>query len=173
MKRVWLLIALVLLGYGLKEWSGGATPPNESVEERATAESLQRSPAGTDDSGDSIGNDDPEADASAERLQQAFAQRESNLQIESEGVVVKVLKDDTQGSPHQRFLLRTGTGQTLLVAHNIELAPRIVDIAEGDTVRFYGEYEWNEKGGVIHWTHHDPGGDHPDGWLEHRGQRYQ
>lgn len=72
------------------------------------------------------------------RLQQAFQRRESNLQIVGEGVVVKVLKDDTHGSPHQRFLLRTATGQTLLVAHNIELAPRIVDIAEGDTVRFFG-----------------------------------
>lgn len=107
------------------------------------------------------------------RLQQAFQRRESDLQIEGEGVVVKVLKDDTHGSPHQRFLLRTTTGQTLLVAHNIELAPRIVDIAEGDAVRFYGEYEWNEKGGVIHWTHHDPRGKHPGGWLEHRGQRYE
>lgn len=107
------------------------------------------------------------------RLQQAFQRRESNLQIVGEGVVVKVLKDDTHGSPHQRFLLRTATGQTLLVAHNIELAPRIVDIAEGDTVRFFGEYEWNEKGGVIHWTHHDPRGKHPGGWLEHRGQRYE
>ncbi|MFZ5842810.1 MAG: DUF3465 domain-containing protein [Pseudomonadota bacterium] len=107
------------------------------------------------------------------RLQQAFQRRESNLQIAGEGVVVKILKDDTHGSPHQRFLLRTATGQTLLVAHNIELAPRIVDIAEGDTVRFYGEYEWNEKGGVLHWTHHDPRGKHPGGWLEHRGQRYE
>ena len=107
------------------------------------------------------------------KLQQAFENRESDLQIEGAGVVAKVLKDDAKGSPHQRFLLCTSTGQTLLVAHNIELAPRIVEIAEGDTIRFYGEYEWNEKGGVIHWTHHDPRGKHPDGWLEHRGQRYQ
>lgn len=107
------------------------------------------------------------------QLQQAFQNRQSDLQIEGEGIVVTVLRDDTKGSPHQRFLLRTSTGQTLLVAHNIELAPRIVDIAEGDRVRFYGEYEWNEKGGVIHWTHHDPRGKHPGGWLEHRGQRYE
>ncbi|MEM1405066.1 MAG: DUF3465 domain-containing protein [Pseudomonadota bacterium] len=107
------------------------------------------------------------------RLQQAFAARENDLQIEGSGTVVKVLPDDTKGSQHQRFLLETNAGQTLLVAHNIDLAPRIPGLREGDRVRFFGEYEWNDRGGVIHWTHHDPGGRHVDGWLEHRGERYE
>lgn len=107
------------------------------------------------------------------RLQQAFAARENDLQIEGAGTVVKVLPDDTKGSQHQRFLLETNAGQTLLVAHNIDLAPRIVGLREGDRVRFFGEYEWNDRGGVIHWTHHDPRGRHVGGWLEHRGERYE
>jgi hypothetical protein len=39
-------------------------------------------------------------------------------------------------------------------------------------ISFYGEYEWNNKGGVIHWTHHDPRGSHPDGWLLYDNRKY-
>lgn len=105
-------------------------------------------------------------------LARAFRDRRSDLQVRGGGTVVKVLPDDTKGSQHQRFLLELTTGQTLLVAHNIDLAPRIPGLREGDRVGFYGEYEWTEKGGVIHWTHHDPGGRHVDGWLERDGRRY-
>jgi hypothetical protein len=61
----------------------------------------------------------------------------------------------------------------LLVTHNIDLAPRIYDVREGDDVSFSGVYEWNPEGGVIHWTHHDPDGRHPGGWLKHNGKTYQ
>lgn len=113
------------------------------------------------------------ADASVERLAQAFANQENDLQIAGSGEVLRVLADDTEGSRHQRFILSLSSGQTLLVAHNIDLAPRIPQLKPGDEVRFYGVYEWNSQGGVIHWTHHDPQGRHEDGWLEHQGQRYQ
>jgi hypothetical protein len=107
------------------------------------------------------------------QLQQAFDNRQSDLQVQGKGVVVKVLPDDLKGSRHQRFLLRLGSGQTLLIAHNIDLAPRIPGLNEGDSVAFYGEYEWNARGGVIHWTHHDPGGRHAGGWLKHDGTTYE
>ncbi len=158
-KPILLLVALVFSGYVLKE--GVSKLPGSSTPE-ASIPVEQSAPPRT---GQELGSD--------AQLWQAFQNRQSNLQIEGQGRVSKILRDDTDGSPHQRFLLQTATGQTLLVAHNIELAPRIMDIATGDTVRFYGEYEWNEKGGVIHWTHHDPAARHPGGWLEHRGQRYE
>ncbi len=109
----------------------------------------------------------------SDRLAKAFSNRESNLQIEGVGTVLRVLPDDTRGSRHQRFLLELASGQSVLVAHNIDLAPRIPNLEPGDQVHFFGEYEWNDRGGVLHWTHHDPRGRHPDGWLRHRGQSYR
>ena len=106
-------------------------------------------------------------------VDRAFAARNSNIQVEGQGVVSKILKDDNDGSRHQRFILKLPSGLTLLVAHNIDLAPRLDALREGDVVRFYGEYEWNTKGGVLHWTHHDPGARHVGGWLEHQGRRYE
>ncbi|MCB1737438.1 MAG: DUF3465 domain-containing protein [Gammaproteobacteria bacterium] len=105
-------------------------------------------------------------------LRTAFQNRVSDLQITGSGRVAKVLADDNKGSRHQRFLLRTDSGQTVLVAHNIDLASRIDGLQVGDEVEFNGEYEWNEKGGVIHWTHRDPRGRHEAGWLRHMGRTY-
>ena len=106
-------------------------------------------------------------------LAQAFQQRLSNYQITGSLPVSRLLPDDNDGSRHQKFILQTSTGQTILIAHNIDLAPRVANLQVGDTVEFYGEYEWNEKGGVIHWTHHDPDNRHAHGWLRHRGATYQ
>ena len=104
---------------------------------------------------------------------QAFASRASDIQVAGEGTVVRILADDINGSRHQRFILQLASGQTLLIAHNIDIAPRINGLEEGDTVRFFGEYVWNAKGGVIHWTHHDPRGKHVAGWVMHNGQTYK
>ena len=96
-------------------------------------------------------------------LSDAFNERLSGVQAEGNGTVIKILSDDNEGSRHQRFILKLQSGQTLLIAHNIDLAPRLSNLREGDTVAFNGEYEWNSKGGVIHWTHHDPNGYHEAG----------
>ena len=103
----------------------------------------------------------------------AFESRTSNVQVEGEGVVTRLLPDDLAGSKHQRFIVRLASGQTVLIAHNIDIAPRVVGLQQDDRVRFYGEYVWNEKGGLVHWTHHDPKGYHTAGWLKHGGRTYQ
>lgn len=93
-----------------------------------------------------------------------FRSRRSNVEVETGGRVVRLLPDDREGSPHQRFLLRVAGGTTVLVAHNLDLAPR-VSLMPGDSIELRGEYEWNAKGGVIHWTHPDPDGRHDGGWI--------
>lgn len=115
----------------------------------------------------------PSSAPGTDELGQAYENRQSDVQVRGEGEVIRILRDDNTGSRHQKFILRMPSGQTLLIAHNIDLAPRINDLSKGDTVEFYGEYEWDEKGGVVHWTHHDPGGRHEDGWLKHQGKTYQ
>lgn len=109
----------------------------------------------------------------ASAIAAAYQNRQSDLQVQGSGRVVRVLPDDNEGSRHQRFILELETGQTLLVSHNIDLAPRIDSLQRGDTVEFFGEYEWNDRGGVLHWTHHDPRGRHVDGWLRHEGKTYR
>jgi hypothetical protein len=42
----------------------------------------------------------------------------------------------------------------------------------GDEVSFFGEYDYSEQGGTIHWTHHDPARKHVSGWLEWKGRTY-
>ncbi len=103
----------------------------------------------------------------------AYQTKTSNVQVRSIGTVIKILADDNKGSRHQKFIVKLASGQTVLIAHNIDLARRINSINIGDSIEFYGEYEWNAKGGIVHWTHHDPAGRHKDGWLKHNGVLYK
>ena len=145
MKKTFLLIIAAVVVYGLFLHEGGIISPFLSHKASST---------------DSI-------------LQKAYKKQESGLQVRGKGVVIKTLSDDFVGSRHQRFILELDSGQTLLIAHNIDLAPRIDELLQGDDIEFYGEYEWNYQGGVIHWTHHDPSKKHVSGWLIHRGRTYK
>lgn len=108
-----------------------------------------------------------------EKIQQAFQEQRSNIQVQSRGLIKAILRDDNNGSRHQKIILELSTGQTVLVAHNIDLAPRIENLKQGEIVEFKGEYEYSPQGGVIHWTHHDPQNKHVGGWLKYKGQIYQ
>ena len=108
----------------------------------------------------------------AGEVEAAFAAQRSGQWVETRGRVKRMLADDSVGSRHQRFILELDSGNTLLVAHNIDLARRI-PLALDDRVILRGRYEWNDRGGVVHWTHHDPDGSLPGGWILHQGVRYR
>ena len=95
------------------------------------------------------------------------------MAVEGVGRVLRLLPDDKKGLPHQRFILKLPSGTHVLIAHNIVIAPKISELYQGAKVQFKGIYEWNSKGGVVHWTHKDSDGKHPDGWLQFQGKLYQ
>ena len=68
-------------------------------------------------------------------------------------------------------MIRLNSGQTLLVAHNVDIAER-VPVGIGDRVEFRGLYEWNPQGGVVHWTHRDPQGGEEEGFIRFRDRTY-
>jgi hypothetical protein len=106
-------------------------------------------------------------------FENAFKNHTSNFQVFQKGTIKSILKDDLKGSRHQRFIIILDNGQTLLIAHNIDIAKRVPRLQINKQIIFYGEYEWNNKGGAIHWTHIDPNGNHINGWLKYNNIKYQ
>lgn len=103
---------------------------------------------------------------------EAQRNQDRNVEVTVTAKVLKMLPEDTRGLPHEQFLLLLNNGTTVKVAHDTKMAPR-VPLEAGDVVCIHGEYIWNEKGGVIHWTHHAAGGRHEGGWIDFNGMRYQ
>lgn len=106
-------------------------------------------------------------------IAQHYASGQSDVQVYGTGSVISILPDDLTGSRHQKFIIELKSKQTLLITHNIDLSPRIDALFLNDYIEFFGEYEWNDQGGVIHWTHHDPDGIHENGWILHNNIIYQ
>lgn len=175
---LWLGLAVLLGLFSQRDRLGHADTP---VADRGTASAT--APLSNDHDEVSPGTGQThrgdEGDDGSAAFARAFEQHRSNIQLAGEGEVIKVLPDDNKGSRHQRLLVRLAPtpeqrrGQVILIAHNIDLAPRVDNVSAGDRIGFLGEYEWTDKGGVLHWTHRDPGGRHPAGWLRHDGQTYR
>ncbi len=154
-----LVYVVILIALGLSYFSRQPGPGSATSIPTSTSASISPStPSGRQQDG---------------MIQRAFQRHLSHIQVHGKATVIKVLPDDLNGIRHQRFLLRLGSGQTLLVAHNIDLAARLPSLHKGSKIEFNGEYIWNEKGGILHWTHRDPGHRHADGWLRFNGKTYQ
>jgi Protein of unknown function (DUF3465) len=149
MKRAWIVLAVLAAAWYVGQRHASLRPP-AAAEVGAEAASYSGDAAAT-----------------------AFRDHRSHVPVQGTGEVSRLLANDNDGSRHQRFILRTASGQTLLIAHNIDIAPRVDDLRTGDGVAFNGEYDWNSRGGVVHWTHRDPQGRHASGWLRHAGRTYQ
>ena len=105
-------------------------------------------------------------------MNEPYKKTDDGSWIEVKGFVIRLLSDDDDGSRHQRFIIDIGNRRTLLIAHNIDLAKR-VPLGMGDRVTIRGMYEWNDLGGLVHWTHHDPLGVEDGGYVRYRSKVYQ
>jgi len=107
-------------------------------------------------------------------VERDYAEKRSTVEVTAEGAVTRVLADESGPSGlHQRFIIRlAGSTQTVLVENNVTIGQR-APIFVGDDVMVHGEYVWNDQGGLIHFTHHDPAPAHEGGWIELKGVRYQ
>ena len=161
MKRYALIALLSLLAACQQpQQQGVSNQPQSTVEVKSQVQTLSLQPLSS-----GLASEDNAA------VKQAFAKKQSHVWLEGHGIVKKLLPDDTKGARHQRFLVAIAPEQTLLFAHNIDLAQR-ADVNVGDQVQFRGEYIYNPKGGIMHWTHHDPQG-RQGGWISVNGQTYE
>ncbi|WP_155723962.1 DUF3465 domain-containing protein [Bdellovibrio bacteriovorus] len=86
-------------------------------------------------------------------------------------VVVKVLPDDNQGLAHQKWTVRLSNGKNMQAVYNSDMCPR-VPVKVGDVIAMGGQFIWTNKGGLLHWLHHDPRGKRPDGYVYVNGKFY-
>ncbi|MEM7479856.1 MAG: DUF3465 domain-containing protein [Acidobacteriota bacterium] len=161
-KRYFVLLLIIGVVWLISEagslWKGRSAPA-------PAPEPLEAPPPGTRQPADPTASMSvPERRAGAARIVEAFASRESGVWVEAAGLIVRHLPDDNDGSRHQRFIVEVRPGHTVLLSHNIDLEPPL-DAGVGDSLVFRGRYEWNDRGGVIHWTHPDPQGRHGGGWV--------
>ena len=87
--------------------------------------------------------------------------------------VVKLLRNDSKGSRHQRWIVQLSNGASIRIVHNIDLAEK-VPLSAGDTEDAAGELVYNDrtKEPTLHWTHADPRKKRAAGYIKHLGKSY-
>ncbi len=106
----------------------------------------------------------------------AWRAHRSYVEVTASGSVAHVL--GTRLGPsgmHQGFLLHLtgaqGGGLTVRVEDNTDLTGPI-PMRAGDAAVVRGEYIYDPRGGIIHYTHRDPRGRHPSGYVQVEGRLY-
>ncbi|HEC21211.1 MAG TPA: DUF3465 domain-containing protein [Candidatus Peregrinibacteria bacterium] len=98
-------------------------------------------------------------------LKEAFEKKLDQVYTKVTGNVMRLLKDDTEGHCHQRFILQDDEGSQVIIVHNVDIFERI-PLVTGERMEIYGKYIWTEIGGLIHWTHHPVHGECEGGYIK-------
>jgi hypothetical protein len=96
------------------------------------------------------------------KLKTVMSSSELNPQVIATGVVTQILPEDHKGLPHQKYILTVAGQLKLMIVSNLDFGR--VPLAIGSTLSVCGEFK-KVGGGMIHWTHFDPHGGHPDGFT--------
>lgn len=107
-------------------------------------------------------------DGSIDQVKQIMNTNSSRPQILVTGVVEKMLPEDKDGNPHQKYILNV-QGIKLQIVSNLEFGR--IPVAIGATIEVCGEF-LKVGAGMVHWTHFDPHGGHPDGFSIMNGKLY-
>ncbi len=104
-----------------------------------------------------------------------YAAQADKQEVLAQGKIVAILGTMLGPSGHHAGFLLQLTGDCDLLVRvetNVDLTGP-VPLKAGENAIVKGEYEYTALGGVIHWTHHDPGGRHVDGYVQAAGKVYQ
>lgn len=168
LKIVSLIVALVGGGLGYDLYTDDAPAPVVMAPSPAESESANPEPVVIKPSSSQAETAKPQpkkTTVKSERKRCIFAAFRDGDWVTGWGVVKKLLPDDTYPPCHQQFLLVDPTGETIKIAHNIDKWPRLGDLHPGDIVEFKGEFKDTDRGYLVHWTHPDPAGRKPGGYI--------
>jgi hypothetical protein len=167
MSRIIFMLVAAVIASSISYFNNKKSPVDEPS---STNISQQRLQPGSNSNFKTFSDSDQQQ--AVAKIQAAKHQTNAQFWVGVNGKVIKLLKDDLKGSQHQKFLLSVAPDTTLLISHNIDLASR-VPVNKGDSISLRGRYEWNNRGGAIHWTHHDPKGKKQGGWIQVNGKTYR
>jgi hypothetical protein len=85
------------------------------------------------------------------------------------GKITQILAEDTKGSKHQKYIITAPGPIQISIVSNLSFGR--VPLVLGATVSVCGEY-MKIGAGMIHWTHFDPHGGHPNGFTIVNGVLY-
>jgi hypothetical protein len=106
---------------------------------------------------------------SMDSLSSVMRSRADRPQVYVSGVVVQIQPEDHSGLPHQKYTIRVNNQVTLLIVSNLDFGR--VPLTVGATLSVCGEFKRVGQG-MVHWTHFDPHGSHPDGFTIVDGKLY-
>ena len=90
-------------------------------------------------------------------------------QVYVTGTITEIKKEDHSGLAHQKYNIKIDKDITFLIVSNLSFGR--VPLTLGKFVSVCGEFKRVGKG-MVHWTHFDPRGTHPDGFTIVDGQLY-